>query len=138
MEGYEPKHPMGYYLSHQWIRALLRGENTRDVVKRIVYFMDKTGLRPSSARVLHRKCDNIIKTGFDHTILWYKDKKYIYSTEPYRNHQRLLESSLKRQGVIYTYTTKGIWNPPSTLMYLIQIPGQLKVEEVLNDLEAIS
>lgn len=129
---------MGYYLSHPWIRTLLKSQNTQEVVRRLVYFMDKTGLRPSSSRILHRKCDNIVKTGFDHTILWHKNRKYLYTTEPYGNHQKLLERSLNRQGVLFKLSKIGIWNPPHTKMYFIQIPGQLNILEVLDELETVS
>lgn len=138
MEKYQPKYSMSYYLSHPWLRHLLKDERTQDILLRVVKFMDETGLKPSNRRLLGYKCDNILKLGFDHTVLWYKNRKHIYTTEPYRDHSHVLENSLKRQNVPYKILENSLWNPPKTKLYLIQIPTQLKLSEVNYGLETFS
>ncbi len=130
--NYIPKHEMDYYLKHKWVEKYLPSEygGYKDIVKRVVYFMDETNLKPSSLEnYRYRNKDIPNKLGFDHTQLWFMGRKYLYTTEPYLNKTRNFEENLKRNNIRYRRVNEfGMWNPPQTTLFFIEIPGQLDID----------
>jgi len=93
-------------------------ENSVAKVKRIIKFMDATGLRPSRAwsRLFGHNHADYAHAGFDHTFVWIDDnRRYVVTTEPYIGTGRVatIRAWCNEHGwsIAVSPNGRGIWHP---------------------------
>lgn len=125
------RNPLSHYEACPLIRNILRGgypseEGARerlDTAERVIRFMDRTGLKPSRAwiRVFGKP---IRPRGFDHTLVWHRDRRYIVTTEPYGTADDPTQWLTANGWSWLCLPEWGMWNPPATVLYVCSPPKQ--------------
>lgn len=138
------RHPFEHYRPCPWIpdhdSGIHQGEvgasQRLDTAERVIHFMDATGLKPSRAwyRVFKTY---FVPPGFDHTLVWHRDRRYIVTTEPYGNGENLQRRLLANGWTWLCLPGRGMWFPPHTTLYLCSPPKTgMELETIAHSLEA--
>lgn len=140
----EALHPITHYEACYWIPCRHsgismdeRGAVARlDIAERVIRFADATGLKTS--RAWYRLFgDPSIPPGFDHTLVWHRDRRYIVTTEPYGNGETLQRWLLANGWTWLCLPEWGMWFPPHTTLYICSPPRTgVELDAIAHALES--